>query len=111
MNIPQLEAFIKHHSQYAELWQKKGHFDEYKRAVRVPYVDGDEDEKQLHNVFARCNCPDEYEESWTENAGLIVFEDNLSHSASVGDIIVLDKEEGNKSVYVIDNVGFTKINS
>ena len=40
----------------------------------------------------------------------VVFEDNLSHSASVGDIIILDKEEGNKSVYVIDNIGFTKIN-
>ena len=110
MSITLARHYKPSRPKYAELWQKKGHFDEYKRAVRVPYVDSDKDEEQLHNVFARCNCPDKEKESWTKNAGLIVFEDNLSHSASVGDIIILDKEEGNKSVYVIDNIGFTKIN-
>mgnify|MGYP003123693456 CR=1 FL=1 len=96
------------HTKYAVLWQKEGYFSDFKKVAEVPYVDytTDADELQLSNVFKRCNLEEGGKDTWTKNEGLIVYEDDLSHSASVGDIIVLDCG----AVYAIAGVGFTKMN-
>ena len=110
---------------YIELWQKEGMFDEFKLTVRIPDDDSLTDDKQrLNNAFNRCNIPDKVtyrkdiekdsnsDEDWSDwrhNEGLVIIRD--SHTCSVGDLLVMqDKESENKSVYCVDNIGFTKLN-
>ena len=109
-----LKINIESKPEYIELWQQTGTFTDFKLAAKVPWDDtlvetntlrGWTDEQlQLENAFKRCNIADEGGDgSWTTNEGIVIVD--VSHSASVGDLLVVGKQ-----VWFVAGAGFDKIN-
>ena len=89
---------------HIHLYQQTGTFSEFQLVAKIPLQDNLSVKGNLENAFNLCNYnPHSSRDSWEDNPD--IWTDNVSHSCSVGDIMVYGHE-----VYCVAGTGFTRLN-